>query len=102
LSIGFGPGVVKRANCLIENLTLAASLPHVIISPAPAPCRGREGWAVMRSRHSRRQWRRIPAPRDQTAPGPRPHQILDEFVAATGYHRKYALRLLNHVPDPPP
>lgn len=25
-------------------------------------------------------------------------QILDEFVAATGYHRKYAVQLLNHPP----
>ena len=25
-------------------------------------------------------------------------QILDEFVAATGYHRKYAIQLLNHPP----
>lgn len=27
-------------------------------------------------------------------------QILDEFVAATGYHRKYAIRLLRHGPGP--
>lgn len=27
-------------------------------------------------------------------------QILDEFVAATGYHRKYAIRLLKHGPRP--
>jgi hypothetical protein len=26
-------------------------------------------------------------------------QILDEFVAATGYHRKYAIHLLNHPPQ---
>lgn len=26
--------------------------------------------------------------------------ILDEFVAATGYHRKYAIRLLKHGPKP--
>jgi hypothetical protein len=26
-------------------------------------------------------------------------QILDEFVAATGYHRKYAIQLLNHPPQ---
>lgn len=25
-------------------------------------------------------------------------QVLDEFVAATGYHRKYAIQLLNHPP----
>jgi hypothetical protein len=27
-------------------------------------------------------------------------QILDEFVAATGYHRKYAIRVLKHGPKP--
>jgi hypothetical protein len=26
---------------------------------------------------------------------------LDEFVAATGYHRKYAIQLLNHPPKRP-
>ena len=25
-------------------------------------------------------------------------QVLDELVAATGYHRKYAIQLLNHPP----
>lgn len=29
-------------------------------------------------------------------------QILDEFVAVTGYHRKYAIRLLRHGPPPQP
>jgi hypothetical protein len=29
-------------------------------------------------------------------------RILDEFVAATGYHRKYAIRLLRHGPLPRP
>lgn len=27
-------------------------------------------------------------------------QILNEFIAVTGYHRKYAIRLLNHGPAP--
>lgn len=27
-------------------------------------------------------------------------KILDEFIAATGYHRKYAIRLLKHGPKP--
>ena len=27
-------------------------------------------------------------------------RILDEFVAATGYHRKYAIRILKHGPKP--
>lgn len=29
-------------------------------------------------------------------------RILDEFIATTGYHRKYALALLNHPPAPRP
>lgn len=29
-------------------------------------------------------------------------RILDEFVAATGYHRKYAIQLLRHGPRPAP
>lgn len=36
--------------------------------------------------------------RYRSADRPRKQQILDEFVAATGYHRKYALLLLNHPP----
>jgi hypothetical protein len=27
-------------------------------------------------------------------------QILDEFIATTGYHRKYAIRVLKHGPKP--
>jgi hypothetical protein len=27
-------------------------------------------------------------------------QILDEFIATTGYHRKYAIRVLKHGPNP--
>ncbi len=27
--------------------------------------------------------------------------VLDEFVAATGYHRKYTIQLLNHPPKRP-
>jgi hypothetical protein len=27
------------------------------------------------------------------------HQILTQFVATTGYHRKYAIALLNHPPS---
>ena len=29
-------------------------------------------------------------------------KILDEFVANTGYHRKYAIRLIKHPPEPRP
>ena len=28
------------------------------------------------------------------------HRILDEYVAATGYHRKYAIRVLKHDAKP--
>src|SRR5438105_287881 len=36
------------------------------------------------------------APRYQEAPERHKGAILNEFVAATGYTRKYAIRLLNH------
>ncbi len=29
-------------------------------------------------------------------------RILDELVATTGYHPKYAIQLLKHIPKPPP
>ena len=35
--------------------------------------------------------------RYRSATGVEKRQILDEFVALTGYHRKHALRVLNHV-----
>lgn len=38
--------------------------------------------------------------RDVTATGTDKHRILDEFVAATGSHRKYAIALLRHPPPP--
>src|SRR5947209_6818756 len=41
------------------------------------------------------------APRYRDATGSRKSHILDEFVAATGYARKYAIRLLSE-PGPPP
>jgi hypothetical protein len=40
------------------------------------------------------------AARYQQAPHPQKTRILDEFVAATGYARKYALRLLAQPPEP--
>ncbi len=44
------------------------------------------------------------APRYRAAPPQHKHAILDEFVAATGYARKYAIRLLGQptVPRPAP
>ena len=42
------------------------------------------------------------APRYHQAPPAQKSLILDEFVAATGYARKYAIRLLASPPLPPP
>src|SRR5215210_1858635 len=42
------------------------------------------------------------APRYHQAPPVQKSLILDEFVAATGYARKYAIRLLARPPLPPP
>ncbi len=41
------------------------------------------------------------APRYQSAPPSQKSVILDEFVAVTGYARKYAIRLLAHPVTPP-
>jgi len=40
------------------------------------------------------------SPRYVTATGADKQRILDEFVASTRYHRKYAIALLNHPPPP--
>jgi hypothetical protein len=40
------------------------------------------------------------SPRYVTATGADKARILDEFVATTGYHRKYAITLLRHPPAP--
>jgi hypothetical protein len=40
------------------------------------------------------------SPRYVLATGVDKRRILDEFIATTGYHRKYALALLNHPPAP--
>lgn len=48
----------------------------------------------MMSKHSRRELLLAVAPRYRTARRAERKQILDEFVASTGYHRKYALHLL--------
>ncbi len=42
------------------------------------------------------------APRYQSAPPQQKSVILDEFVAVTGYARKYAIRLLAHPVSRPP
>lgn len=45
---------------------------------------------------SKRELLSITAPRYQAAGKKQKQQILDEFVAATGYHRRYAIPLLKH------
>ncbi len=45
---------------------------------------------------SRRELLAVTAPRYRTAQGAERSRILEEFVANTGYHRKYALTVLNH------
>ena len=52
---------------------------------------------------SRRELVASIGPRYRQAPRKQKQQILNEFVAATGYHRKYAIHLLNQAePDHPP
>lgn len=52
------------------------------------------------TRAARREYVRAVRPRYTLAPPHAKHAILDEFCATTGYHRKYAIALLNH-PTPP-
>jgi hypothetical protein len=54
----------------------------------------------MMSTKSKRELLLAVSPRYVTATGATKQQMLDEFVATTGYHRKYALALLNHPPRP--
>lgn len=51
------------------------------------------------SLRSRRDLLGVSYERYQKASPPQKKAILDEFVAATGYHRKYALELLLHPPQ---
>ena len=50
----------------------------------------------MMSLESRRELLAAVAPRYRLARRAERSRILEEFVASTGYHRKYALKLLNH------
>jgi hypothetical protein len=52
------------------------------------------------SMRSKRELLMTVSPRYVTATGADKARILAEFVATTGYHRKYALTLLNHPPAP--
>ncbi len=47
---------------------------------------------------SKRELLAVVSPRYVTATGAEKDRLLAEFVATTGYHRKYALALLNHPP----
>jgi hypothetical protein len=55
----------------------------------------------MMSRVSKRELLAELRPRYQKAGPAEKRRILDELVATTGYHRKYAIQVLNHVPRPP-
>ena len=48
------------------------------------------------NRAARREYVRAVRPRYTLAPAEAKCAILDEFCATTGYHRKYAIMLLNH------
>jgi hypothetical protein len=50
----------------------------------------------MMSKHSKRELVEVVHPRYLKATKAVKQQIMDEFIAATGYHRKYANRLLKH------
>jgi hypothetical protein len=56
----------------------------------------------MMSQRSRRELLAVVVPRYRAAHGADRKHILDEFVGSSGYHRKYALHLLNHPPKAPP
>ncbi len=54
----------------------------------------------MMSQRSKREMIEAIRPRYLKANKARKMQILDELIAITGYHRKYAIRVLNHDPKP--
>jgi len=54
----------------------------------------------MMSQRSKREMIESIRPRYLKANRATKTQILDEFIATTGYHRKYALRVLKHGPKP--
>jgi len=54
----------------------------------------------MMSHRSKREMIEAIQPRYLKASRAVKHQILDEFIATTGYHRKHAIRVLKHGPKP--
>lgn len=54
----------------------------------------------MMSQRSKREMIESIRPRYLKANKASKQQILDEFIATTGYHRKYAIRVLKHGPKP--
>mgnify|MGYP005819167867 CR=1 FL=1 len=54
----------------------------------------------MMSQRSKREMIEAIRPRYLKANKARKGQILEELIATTGYHRKYAIRVLNHDPKP--
>jgi len=67
---------------------LPGVLPQPIAPEAPVtPAARREYVRAVRPRYTLAPWRAKP-------------RILDEFCATTGYHRKYAINLLNRPPHP--
>jgi hypothetical protein len=54
----------------------------------------------MMSQRSKREMIEAIRPRYLKANKVGKEQILDEFIATTGYHRKYAIRVLKHGPNP--
>ena len=50
------------------------------------------------SKESRRELLAVVAPRYRACKGAERKGIVEEFVASTGYNRKYAIHLLNHPP----
>lgn len=54
----------------------------------------------MMSQRSKREMIEAIRPRYLKANKAGKEQILDEFIATTGYHRKYAIRVLKHGPKP--
>jgi hypothetical protein len=54
----------------------------------------------MMSQRSKREMIEVIRPRYLKANKAGKEQILDEFIATTGYHRKYAIQILKHGPKP--